>query len=134
MATENGAKATGFGDEIGSIAVGKRADLVVLDYRAMRAPFTAEDISPVETLIYRAKTSHVTATIVEGRVVYRDGRFTFVDREATFDRLRENLDRPDSELEAARGAFSRRILPHINDFYRDWEFENSEPWYRLNGR
>lgn len=134
MATENGARATGFGDDIGTIAVGKRADLVVLDYRAMRAPFTAADISPVETLIYRAKTSHVTATMIEGRIVYRDGRFTYLDRDATLERLRTDLDRPDTELEAARGAFSRRILPHIHDFYRDWTLPQGAPWYRLNGR
>lgn len=134
MATEHGAKATGFGEEIGRIEVGKRADLVVLDYRRMREPFTAEAISPLDTLIYRAKAAHVSATIIEGRVVYRDGRFTYVDRDDAFARLAADLDRPDTSLEAARAAFSARILPHIEDFYRDWQLPAGDPWYRLNGR
>ncbi|HWJ72220.1 MAG TPA: amidohydrolase family protein [Kaistia sp.] len=134
MATENGANATGFGAEIGSIAIGKRADLVVLDYARMTRPFTAEAVSPVMALIHRAKTEHVTATMIEGRVVYRDGRFTFVDREAVFAALGADLDRPDRPDELARASFSRRILPFIEEFYRDWTLPEPRPWYLLNGR
>ena len=39
MATENGARSIGFGDEIGSIEPGKRADLVLLDYNRIAAPY-----------------------------------------------------------------------------------------------
>lgn len=134
MATENGANACGFGDEIGAIAVGKRADMVVLDYRAMTRPFTADAVTPVMALIHRAKTEHVRATLIEGRVVYRDGRFAFVDRGAVLERIAADLDRPDRPDEIARASLSRRILPHIHEFYRDWDLPSTEPWYRLNGR
>ncbi len=134
MATENGARATGFGDEIGSIEVGKRADLVVLDYRKMCGPFLSDATSPVEALIHRAKTEHVTETIIEGRVVYSRGKFTFVDRDAALARLAADLDRPERPDEAARAAFSRRVLPHIREFYRDWDLPKADPWYVLNGR
>jgi hypothetical protein len=134
MATENGARAIGFGGEIGTIEIGKRADLVVLDYRKMTEPFTADAVSPVTALIHRAKTAHVTATIIEGRAVYRDGKFAFIDRDAAFAALAADLDRPDRPDEIARADLSRRVLPHIRDFYRDWELPRSEPWYRLNGR
>jgi 5-methylthioadenosine/S-adenosylhomocysteine deaminase len=134
MATENGARAIGFGEEIGSIEIGKRADLVVLDYKKMTAPFTSDAVSPVATLIHRAKAAHVTATIIDGRTVYRDGQFTYIDRDAALARLAADLDRPDRADEIARGEFSRRVLPHIREFYRDWELPRSEPWYRVNGR
>jgi 5-methylthioadenosine/S-adenosylhomocysteine deaminase len=134
MATENGARAIGFGEEIGTIEIGKRADLVVLDYRRMTEPFTSDEVSPVAALIHRAKAAHVTATIIEGRSVYRDGQFTYIDRDAALAKLAADLDRPDRPDEIARGEFSRRVLPHIRDFYRDWELPRSEPWYRLNGR
>jgi cytosine/adenosine deaminase-related metal-dependent hydrolase len=134
MATEHGARAIGFGDEIGSIEVGKRADMVVLDYGRITAPFTADATSPVTALIHRAKTDHVTATMIEGRVVYSDGAFTFVDRDSALARLRADLDRPERPDEAERAAFSRRVLPHIRDFYRDWELPPANPWYVLNSR
>ena len=134
MATENGARATGFGDEIGSIAIGKRADMVVLDYKRMTRPYTDASVTPVTALIHRAKTEHVQATIIEGRVVYRDGRFSFVNRDEVLDRLAAALDCPATAAEVSRAAFSRAILPYIHDFYRDWELPDSQPWYRLNGR
>ncbi len=134
MATENGARATGFGDEIGRLAVGKRADMVVLDYEAMAYPHLSPDTDPVSALIYRAKTQHVHATMIEGRVVYRDGQFTFVDRDATLKALHDDLARPPSEAERMRAELSRKLLPHLKEFYRDWPLPDGEPWYRLNGR
>ncbi|MDB5537006.1 MAG: S-adenosylhomocysteine deaminase [Devosia sp.] len=134
MATENGARSIGFGDEIGSLAVGKRADLVVLDYRKMTAPFTSTDTSPLQVLIHRAKSEHVTATMIDGRIVYREGKFTFVDRDETMARLAADLNRPARPDELARASLSRRLLPHLENFYRDWTLEPTEPWYKLNGR
>lgn len=134
MATENGAKAMGFGDQIGGLAVGKKADLVVLDYKAMTAPYTAPATSPLTALIHRAKTSHVRATIINGRIVYRDGKFTNVDRDEIFARLTAELARPALPDELARADLSERLMPHLKDFYADWKLAFSEPWYRLNGR
>lgn len=134
MATENGARATGFGDEIGTIEIGKRADLVVLDYKAISAPFLSDGISPVMALIHRAKAEHVTATIIEGRVVYRGGHFTFIDRQAVLDRLAADLRHPERPGERERAAFSQRILPYIHRFYEDWQLPSAAPWYVLNSR
>lgn len=134
MATEHGAKATGFGDEIGRIAVGKRADMVVLDFEAIAWPHLSPDTDPVAALIYRAKTQHVRATMIEGRVVYRDGAFTFIDRDAALTALSADLQRPPGDAEAGRAALSRKLLPHLKEFYRDWPLPAGEPWYRLNGR
>jgi cytosine/adenosine deaminase-related metal-dependent hydrolase len=134
MATENGARATGFGAEIGRLAVGKRADIVVIDYDAISIPHLSPDTDPVAALIYRAKTQHVHATMIEGRVVYRDGEFTYVDRAATLAALSEDLARTPTEAEIKRGELSRKLLPHLKEFYRDWPLPSGEPWYRLNGR
>lgn len=134
MATQDGARAIGFGDEIGSIEIGKRADLVVLDYDRMTQPHTSEAISPVTVLVHRAKAEHVIATMVEGRVVYREGRFTHVDKAQIFERLQEDLARPADAAETTRAELSRRLLPHIKEFYRDWSLPQSDPWYVLNGR
>src|SRR5690606_14462199 len=130
----NGAQAIGFGKEIGSLEIGKRADLVIIDYRRLSRPFLADSVSPLMALIYRAKAEHVTETMIEGRVVYRGGTFTYIDREQALERLACDLDRPDRADEASRAALSRRLLPKIEDFYRDWELPAAEPWYRLNGR
>lgn len=134
MATEHGARAIGFGDETGILAPGRRADLVVLDYAAIAGAWLDAATDPVAALVYRAKAEHVRATLVDGRVVYRDGVHTGVDRAATLARVRESLDRPPTAAESARADLSRRLMPYLAAFYRDWELPYGDPWYRLNGR
>jgi 5-methylthioadenosine/S-adenosylhomocysteine deaminase len=134
MATEHGAKSIGFGSEIGTLEVGKRADLVLLDYKRISAPFLDSAISIVDALIYRAKTEHVSAVMIEGKIVYRDGKFANVDRDRATQQLSADLNRPLRANEVARGDFSREVFPYVRDFYRNWKLPVPKPFYHLNGR
>jgi 5-methylthioadenosine/S-adenosylhomocysteine deaminase len=134
MATENGAKAIGFGDEIGIIAPGRRADLVVVDFARIAEPYLSPAIAPVDALVHRAKQTDVRVTMVEGRVVYSDGVFAGVDRVEIMARLREELARDLRADEIERSALSEALLPHIKAFYDGWTLPEGEPWYRLNAR
>ncbi|HEY0120814.1 MAG TPA: amidohydrolase family protein [Rhizobium sp.] len=134
MATEHGAQATGFGNEIGSIEIGKRADIVSLDYAKMTRPYIDPTMSVVDTLIYRGKTEHVSTVMIEGKVVYRAGNFTFVDRETTLDKLADQFALPRSDNETMRAEFSKAVFPYVHNYYRDWELPKSEPFYHMNGR
>ncbi|AXG81748.1 amidohydrolase [Streptomyces paludis] len=69
MATIEGARALGLGDELGSLEAGKRADLVVLD---LAAPHLRPLHDPWSTLAYAAHSSDVRDTVVDGRVLLRD--------------------------------------------------------------
>ncbi len=136
MATENGAKATGFGDEIGRLAVGKRADMVVLDFEAMAYPHLSPEYrSGVCADLSRQDAACAGHHDRGPRRLSRDGAFTFIDRDAALAALSENLARPQNESEAARAVLSRKLLPHLKEFYRDWPLPAGEhSWYRLNGR
>ena len=77
MATREGAHALGLDAEIGSIEVGKRADLVLVDRdRAHLAP----DTDPWSTLVYAARGADVRMTMVDGRVLVRDFQLERVDQ------------------------------------------------------
>ncbi len=76
LATITGAHALGMADAIGSIECGKRADLVLFDTR--RAEWRTL-FDPVNTLVYSADGRSVHTVIVNGRVVIRNHRPTFVD-------------------------------------------------------
>ena len=60
MATREGARAIGLENEIGSIEVGKRADLVLID---------AEGPDPYSTIVYASRGTNVRSTIVDGQVL-----------------------------------------------------------------
>jgi cytosine/adenosine deaminase-related metal-dependent hydrolase len=82
MATANGARAMGMGSEIGSIEVGKKADLVLIDLKKPHlVPFT--DV--VSDVVYSAMGSDVDTVLVDGRVLLERGKPTTLDEERIID-------------------------------------------------
>ena len=76
MATLNGAKALGL--DTGSIEVGKKADLVLLD---LDAPALTPLNNPVAALAYSANGSEVADVIIDGKPVLRNRELTTIDEE-----------------------------------------------------
>jgi cytosine/adenosine deaminase-related metal-dependent hydrolase len=77
MATRDGAKALGWSDQIGSIEVGKRADLVALDLNGPLNLVTESsqlDLDAIaSSIVYSSHPSHVRWTLVDGKKVYESG-------------------------------------------------------------
>lgn len=82
MATEAGAAAMGLDGRIGRIAPGFRADLVALDLAALRGAWADPALPLAELLVARASAAAVRMTMVDGRILYRDGAFPGMDPEA----------------------------------------------------
>ncbi|CAN5401641.1 amidohydrolase family protein [soil metagenome] len=79
MATRSGAQALGLADRIGSLEVGKRADLVI---HSLRRPELLPLTDPVRNLIYSGGSSTVDTVIIDGRVILRAGEFVDLDEAA----------------------------------------------------
>jgi cytosine/adenosine deaminase-related metal-dependent hydrolase len=77
LATLGGARALGLEAEIGSIEVGKCADLIVLDLGGPHAQPNEADL--VSRIVYSGRASDVRHVIVDGRVVVRDGSLETAD-------------------------------------------------------
>jgi 5-methylthioadenosine/S-adenosylhomocysteine deaminase len=69
MATIGGAKVLGLEDQVGSLEVGKRADLIVVSMDAARQ---TPMYNPISHLVYTTHGDDVVTTIVNGRVLMRD--------------------------------------------------------------
>ena len=78
MATRNGAKALGIDREVGSIEVGKKADLVLLDLNNVWDPVNPVEI-PYSAIVYSATPENVDSVMVDGRWLYRKKEFTGMD-------------------------------------------------------
>ena len=66
MATRDGARALGMEAEIGSLEVGKKADLIIVD---TQRPHLVPMYHPASHVVYAAKGSDVDTVIVDGRLV-----------------------------------------------------------------
>lgn len=98
-ATLGGAKALGR-DDIGRLAVGAKADLVMVD---TTCPAMRPLRDPLRSLIYAAADRAVRHVFVDGNQVVKDGRVTTLDLEAAADALQ---------------ATQQRLLPQVRQL--DW--------------
>lgn len=96
MATYLGARALHIGEITGSLEVGKRADLAVVDLNSSHnAPRFEHDPNAVYSrLVYAAKSTDTTDVMVNGKWLMRDRRLSTLD---------------ESELRYAAQEFARRI-------------------------
>lgn len=99
-ATLQSARAVGLGDAIGSLAPGRRADIILVD---ISGPHTQPVHDLAATLVHSARSSDVRTTIVDGRIVMRDRELLTIDVPAV---VREMGERMPALLDRSHG---RRI-------------------------
>ncbi len=76
LATIEGARSLGLADRTGSIAPGKRADLILVNTRDINmGPFT----DPAYMLVDSAQAWNVDTVMVDGRILKRNGKLTAID-------------------------------------------------------
>ncbi len=79
MATIRGAQALGLDAQIGSLEVGKQADVVVID---AAQPHLAPRHDPIALLVYSAQAADVCTVLVNGRILLEDRVLTTIDQES----------------------------------------------------
>lgn len=90
MATIGGARVLGMEDRIGSLEVGKRADVVLIDLQQPKV----QPVYAVESaIVYAASGSSVTTTICDGKILMRNGKVLTVDEAAAVAKAKEYRDR-----------------------------------------
>ncbi len=79
MATIDGARALGLGNEIGSLEVGKRADVIVVRMDLLHSTPHPTDLASAIT--YSAQASDVETVVIDGQLVMREGKLLTVDEQ-----------------------------------------------------
>lgn len=78
MATVNGAKALGWNEEIGSIEVGKKADIVLID---IDKPHLYPHHNIISSLAYSVQASDVDTVLVDGKIIMENREVKTLDVE-----------------------------------------------------
>ena len=105
------ARALGLGAITGSLAPGKRADLITLSTERLLGPFMNPLQDPHEILWRRARQGDVRDVLVNGRPVMVDGRLTTIDLPSVEGTLRAWY----ADLWAARGAREQEIMALLQE-------------------
>ena len=135
MATSGGAKTTAFGERLGVLAPGKAADMVLIDWRQVAYPYLDPETKVLDAVMQRAKGTGVRTVVCDGEVIYADGKFTKVDRDAALTALHDDLQKALADDEVERRALSKALLPHVRAFYANYmDPARHEPFYRPSSR
>ena len=110
MATIDGATALGMAAEIGSLEVGKKADLVLWD---LEHPDWIPYDDALGALVWSVSTASVHETWVDGRPCYRDGRVVGLDEAALHTEARGR-----AASIRRRSGLSRKDIPLTTDLYQ----------------
>jgi cytosine/adenosine deaminase-related metal-dependent hydrolase len=76
IATRGGAEALGLGDQLGSLEIGKRGDVIAVDVQALH---TVPAANPWSQIAYAAQACDIRHVAVDGRVVVRDRALLTLD-------------------------------------------------------
>jgi cytosine/adenosine deaminase-related metal-dependent hydrolase len=140
MGTVNGARALGFGGEIGALVPGMKADMILVDLdRVLRDPWLTEELPIAEAFIHRAMGEDVAIAIVGGRVVMEDRRMTTLDVDALYREIRKAA-RHIPPKQRRHAEMLQRLKPRYQAWYNAWltpdlnREEPTEPFYVLNRR
>jgi 5-methylthioadenosine/S-adenosylhomocysteine deaminase len=135
MATSGGAKTTAFGDRLGVLAPGKAADMVLIDWRQVAYPYLDAETPVLDAVLQRGKAGGVRTVVCDGEVIYADGKFTKVDRDAALGALHQDLQKALADDEVERRNLSKALLPHVRAFYASYiDPARHEPFYRPSSR
>jgi 5-methylthioadenosine/S-adenosylhomocysteine deaminase len=90
MATREGARALGLDNQIGSVEIGKKADLIVINTNSAR---TTPIHDPHLGLALTVRGDDVITTIIDGKIVMNDGHFYTLDKDEVLNQAHQRANR-----------------------------------------
>ena len=96
MATINGAKALGKSESIGSLEIGKCADIIMVD---INNSHSIPLFDPITHLVFGAGRSDITDVFVSGKHIVKNKKITGIDIEKIYDQVRELAPQIKASLE-----------------------------------
>jgi 5-methylthioadenosine/S-adenosylhomocysteine deaminase len=90
MATVNGAQAIGLEDQIGSLTIGKRADIVIVD---LRKPHLIPIFDPISNLVYASNGQDVSTVIIDGEIIMENRVVTTLNENEILDQVSKRVER-----------------------------------------
>jgi cytosine/adenosine deaminase-related metal-dependent hydrolase len=111
MATINGARALGLEDQIGSLEVGKKADIVIVAPTSLStSPWDSKQVAsggidPVTVLVHGACTE-VETVLVDGHMLVSGGKLMHLDEDAIMKRARTSI----AGIRSRSGIFARNHM------------------------
>jgi len=128
MSTVNGMNVLRWGHVAGTLEPGKQADLILLDSRDFASPYLAPHQNPIDTLIYRGKSTAVDTVIVGGEILFQGRKHKRIESRSILKKLKESVIPPTKESEGPEAE----LLPYLNAVFESWDQDPTVPFHKFN--
>ena len=116
MATVNGAHASSFGDCVGTLKVGKKADIVLMNLENIERPYLNPEVSIIDAVVHRGRSIDIDTVLVEGEVIMRGRKLTHIDEEILYKEVENMMSRSPTKDELDRRDLAEKIQPYLGNF------------------
>ncbi|MCX8057360.1 MAG: 5'-deoxyadenosine deaminase [Ignavibacteria bacterium] len=93
LATIGGAKALHLENEIGSIEIGKKADLVLIELNQIHNSMHLNEENLYSTIVFTCNYSNVRSVMIDGNWVFRNYEFTTINLDEVISKSQEELNK-----------------------------------------
>ncbi|NEZ61819.1 cytosine deaminase [Leptolyngbyaceae cyanobacterium CCMR0082] len=132
LATTGSAKLMGKEQQLGKLAPGYRADVVLVNCDRITWPWVSPEANPLHVMLMRAKATDVDTVLVNGKVVLKSGTPTGFDLQAVGQTIAEQLAAaPNRDNYRALAA---ELIPYLSNWYAQWEVPPLSPYAAFNSR
>jgi cytosine/adenosine deaminase-related metal-dependent hydrolase len=117
MATVNGARAATVADEVGTLQVGMKADLIAISLDRVFGAYLDDDVPIMEAVMARADGRDVRLTMVEGRVLFKDDTLLSIDEAGVRARARHTAKESRKKIGKRDRRLARVLCDRLRDHY-----------------
>lgn len=131
MATRDAACSIGWMDELGTISIGNRADLVLIDSDELRYPYAHPDLKPEDLIIQRASKRNIHAVFSDGELIVERGKVLSLDEEYIVDRLREKKAEMWNRTPHYKKEIVNQVKNKLRQYFEEWEGTDHRPGFNI---
>ncbi|MDX2242514.1 MAG: amidohydrolase family protein [Leptolyngbyaceae cyanobacterium bins.302] len=132
LATAGSAKLVGQAHQLGKLAAGYKADVVLVKCDRITYPWIAPEANPLHVLFMRAKAIDVDTVLVNGKVVLQQGMPTGFDLHAVGQELAAQLNAASDRAQFR--TLIHDLKPYLESWYTAWGEPPLTPFAAFNSR
>lgn len=126
MATCDAARSAGWSDQLGSISIGNRADLVLIDSEKLKYPYGHPRLEPAEFIVQRITKDHISAVLSDGELVVKNGNVLSLDEQNIVNRLKEKIEVIWRKTPSNKQELLSDVKKKLVNYFVNWE-KNDNP-------
>lgn len=132
MATCDAAMSAGWGDQLGTISIGKRADVLLINSGKLQYPYGYPGTEPAELIVQRATKENISAVLSDGEIIVKDGKVLSLDEHNIVERLKEKIEIIWSKTPKNKQDLLLDVKEKLENYFVGWEKDGYPANYQYN--